>query len=76
MTMTVSISQTGQEQSEPPTREERDAACSSDAGRKAVEKPIDRMLSRKKTKKEEGHPQAPIGLDMETVADEFLDKKP
>jgi len=78
---TVSVSQTGKESAPPPTREERDEASSSDCGRKAVEKPLENVLPSKRSKKQEQpveqeHPAAPIGLEMETVAEEFLEEKP
>lgn len=61
MTEKVSESVTGQNEPKP-TREERDAAFSSGAGRKAVEEPVEK-------KDKEQLPQAPIGTELETRAD-------
>ena len=58
----VSESVTGQNEPKP-TREQRDAAFSSGAGRKAVEHPVEKELSKDQT------PQAPIGTELETRAD-------
>ena len=90
MTRTLSISQTGQNKS-PPSREERDAASSMDAGRKAVEEPVEvverqsdfqsqsgfRKKQRKQAKDNVATTpsEAPIGLELETVADEFVDER-
>lgn len=64
MSRKVSESETGQNQP-PPSRAERDAASSSDGGRKAVEEPMKKLTPSKK------HcPQEPIGLEMETAGDE------
>jgi hypothetical protein len=63
MSRTVSVSETGQNKP-VPTRAERDAACSSDGGRKAVEEPVKKVTAKKQ------RPQEPIGLEMETAGDE------
>jgi hypothetical protein len=61
----VSKSQTGQHQPKP-TREERDEAFSTGAGRKAVEKP---KPDRKKEHDDDAL-SAPVGLECETRGDE------
>lgn len=63
MTERVSRSKTGQNEPKP-TREERDAAFSSGAGRKAVEEEV-----REPKTEELG---APIGTELETKADEGI----
>lgn len=65
MSRTVSVSESGQNKP-VPTRAERDAACSSDAGRKAVEEPL-KKVSEKGPKLQE-----PIGLEMETAGDDDI----
>jgi len=67
MSRKVSVSETGQDKP-MPTRAERDAACSSDAGRKAVEEPIKELLPKGQ------RPEEPIGLEMETAGDEDVAK--
>jgi hypothetical protein len=57
------VSETGQNKP-VPTRAERDAACSNDGGRKAVEEPVKKITAKKQ------RPQEPIGLEMETAGDE------
>jgi hypothetical protein len=90
MTRTLSISQTGQNKP-PPSRQERDAACSMDAGRKAVEEPIevierpsDSQSQSKFRKEQRKHAdanvatppcEAPIGLELETIANEFVEER-
>lgn len=64
MSQKVSKSETGQNQV-PPTREERDAAYSEGGGRKATEEP------KAKSGKQQDQIEAPVGLDMETRADEL-----
>jgi hypothetical protein len=61
----VSKSQTGQCQPKP-TREERDAAFSTGAGRKAVEKPKE---DGNEDEKKDEHLSAPVGLECETRGD-------
>lgn len=61
MSERVSQSHTGQNRPKP-TREERDAAFSSGAGRKAVEDEV----------KKSNTPAAPIGTELETKADEEM----
>lgn len=63
MSQKVSESHTGQNQPKP-SREERDAAFSSGAGRKAVEE-----------EKKNTSPTPPIGTDLETKADEEMHKR-
>ena len=79
MTKKVSISCTGQNQP-PPSRKERDAAASSDAGRKAVEVPIEEVIQQRckqseaeQARKTAQTPAEPIGLQLETIADEYLE---
>jgi predicted DCC family thiol-disulfide oxidoreductase YuxK len=62
----VSESKTGQKEPKPD-REERDAAFSSGAGRKAVEEPVEQQEfeNRRKSRMET---EAPVGLDLETKA--------
>jgi hypothetical protein len=81
MTKKVSVSRTGQNQP-PPSRQERDAAASSDAGRKAVEEPIDEVIQQHQRCKRSEAEQArktdatlaePIGLQLETIADAYLE---
>lgn len=65
MTERVSQSETGQHQPKP-TREERDAAFSAGAGRKAVEEEKEARPQHKS-----GELEAPIGTELETKADEL-----
>lgn len=68
MTERVSQSHTGQNRPKP-SREERDAASSSGAGRAAVEDPVKKQ---RRTQKDAHKPGlgAPIGTDLETKAEE------
>jgi hypothetical protein len=65
MTERVSESVTGQNEPKP-TREQRDAAFSSGAGRKAVEEPVEKELEMDQVPLGE----APIGTELETRASE------
>lgn len=58
---TLSCSKTGQWQ-EKPSKEQRDAAYSTGAGRKAVEMEVETPHNRRQ--------KAPIGLELETKADQ------
>jgi hypothetical protein len=70
MTQRVSQSHTGQNEPKP-SRQERDAASSSGAGRKAVEDTKDEVLRSKSGTQARGPELAPpIGTDLETKADE------
>jgi hypothetical protein len=69
----VSESVTGQNQPKP-TREERDAAFSSGAGRKAVEVPVPDELKQSHSKKAGAEPIGPpVGTELETQARELED---
>lgn len=85
MAVNESIPVTGQ-QAEPPTREERDRAYSSGAGRKAEERPTHFAPQHKKRVREqqkksediesEVPTSAPIGLAMETTAESIDEDAP
>lgn len=66
----VSESETGQNQPKPD-RQERDAAFSTGAGRKAVEKPkADRKCEDKPLEEKSEGLEAPVGLECETRGDD------
>jgi hypothetical protein len=70
MTQRVSQSHTGQNEPKP-SRQERDAAFSSGAGRKAAEDTKDEVLRSGSGTQARGPELAPpIGTDLETKADE------
>ncbi len=69
MTITVSISEKGQNKPKP-SKEARDAAASMESGRKAIEEPIEQLLAKNCAKEANKTANAePIGLEMETKGD-------